>query len=189
MYSVHMFLSGSKQCKCIQNEWEARVLKPETWPWESCGLVILLDWMWLICRSFSVVHLHIIFFVLHSSSLFHNAYQWQVATHALLLLWFQCEENTSLADCSRYLKLPFSKANLPSNNQTLKGTKESFWITSFLCSTKLTQNGKADSGVGILATRLLSSFFFFGCYTCCGFFNWSLLVPRSVSRACVLFAV
>lgn len=55
----------------------------------------------------------------------------------------QCEENASLADCSRYLKLPFSKANLPSNNQSLKGTKESFWITSFLCSTKLTQNGKA----------------------------------------------
>lgn len=54
----------------------------------------------------------------------------------------QCEENTSLADCSRYLKLPFSKPSLPSNNQTLKGTKESFWITSFLCSTKLTQNGK-----------------------------------------------
>lgn len=54
----------------------------------------------------------------------------------------KCEENTSLADCSRYLKMPFSKANLPSNNQTLKGNKETFWITSFLCSTKLTQNGK-----------------------------------------------
>lgn len=52
-----------------------------------------------------------------------------------------------MADCSRYLKMPFSKANLPSNNQTLKGTKESFWITSFLCSTKLTQNGKL-SGSG-----------------------------------------
>uniref|UniRef100_A0A8C6UCJ8 Dedicator of cytokinesis 4b n=1 Tax=Neogobius melanostomus TaxID=47308 RepID=A0A8C6UCJ8_9GOBI len=57
------------------------------------------------------------------------------------LIIHKCEENTSLADCSRYLKLPFSKANLPSNNQTLKGIKESFWITSFLCSTKLTQNG------------------------------------------------
>ncbi|KAM9328557.1 dedicator of cytokinesis protein 4b isoform 4-T4 [Pholidichthys leucotaenia] len=57
------------------------------------------------------------------------------------LIIHKCEENTSLADCSRYLKLPFSKANLPSNNQTLKATKESFWITSFLCSTKLTQNG------------------------------------------------
>ncbi|XP_067438649.1 dedicator of cytokinesis protein 4b isoform X5 [Thunnus thynnus] len=57
------------------------------------------------------------------------------------LIIHKCEENTNLADCSRYLKLPFSKANLPSNNQTLKGTKESFWITSFLCSTKLTQNG------------------------------------------------
>lgn len=69
-----------------------------------------------------------------------------------VLLRSQCEENTSLADCSRYLKQPFSKANLPSNNQTLKGTKESFWITSFLCSTKLTQNGKRESGVDILST-------------------------------------
>uniref|UniRef100_A0A8D0A605 Dedicator of cytokinesis protein 4 n=1 Tax=Sander lucioperca TaxID=283035 RepID=A0A8D0A605_SANLU len=60
-------------------------------------------------------------------------------THELII--HKCEENTSLADCSRYLKQPFTKANLPSNNQTLKGTKESFWITSFLCSTKLTQNG------------------------------------------------
>ncbi|XP_016889524.1 dedicator of cytokinesis protein 4b [Cynoglossus semilaevis] len=60
-------------------------------------------------------------------------------THELII--HKCEENTSLVDCSRYLKLPFSKANLPSNNQTLKGPKESFWITSFLCSTKLTQNG------------------------------------------------
>ncbi|XP_068162607.1 dedicator of cytokinesis protein 4b isoform X4 [Antennarius striatus] len=60
-------------------------------------------------------------------------------THELII--HKCEENASLADCSRYLRLPFSKANLPSNNQTLKGTKESFWITSFLCSTKLTQNG------------------------------------------------
>uniref|UniRef100_A0A4W6G2Z6 Dedicator of cytokinesis 4b n=1 Tax=Lates calcarifer TaxID=8187 RepID=A0A4W6G2Z6_LATCA len=68
-------------------------------------------------------------------------------THELII--HKCEENTSLADCSRYLKLPFSKANLPSNNQTLKGTKESFWITSFLCSTKLTQNGKLYSGMDI----------------------------------------
>nr|XP_057934038.1 dedicator of cytokinesis protein 4b isoform X4 [Doryrhamphus excisus] len=60
-------------------------------------------------------------------------------THELII--HKCEENTNLADCTRYLKLPFSKANIPSNNQTLKGTKESFWITSFLCSTKLTQNG------------------------------------------------
>uniref|UniRef100_A0A3Q3VVY0 Uncharacterized protein n=1 Tax=Mola mola TaxID=94237 RepID=A0A3Q3VVY0_MOLML len=60
-------------------------------------------------------------------------------THELII--HKCEENTNLADCSRYLKMPFSKANLPSNNQTLKGNKETFWITSFLCSTKLTQNG------------------------------------------------
>lgn len=68
-----------------------------------------------------------------------------------------------MADCSRYLKQPFSKANLPSNNQTLKGTKESFWITSFLCSTKLTQNGKLDSGIDILGRRSPGEVLF-GCY-------------------------
>lgn len=84
----------------------------------------------------------------------------------------QCEENTSLAECPRYLKLPFSKANLPSNNQTLKGAKESFWITSFLCSTKLTQNGKhfslGGSGWGgatdLLAVTLVCSRQFHGNY-------------------------
>uniref|UniRef100_A0A8C8HDH2 Dedicator of cytokinesis 4b n=1 Tax=Oncorhynchus tshawytscha TaxID=74940 RepID=A0A8C8HDH2_ONCTS len=60
-------------------------------------------------------------------------------THELII--HKCEENANLQDSSRYLKLPFSKANLPGNNQAVKGTKESFWITSFLCSTKLTQNG------------------------------------------------
>uniref|UniRef100_A0A3Q3H1N4 Dedicator of cytokinesis 4b n=1 Tax=Kryptolebias marmoratus TaxID=37003 RepID=A0A3Q3H1N4_KRYMA len=50
-----------------------------------------------------------------------------------------CQRNTELKRTESLL--PFSKANLPSNNQTLKATKESFWITSFLCSTKLTQNG------------------------------------------------
>ncbi|TRY71348.1 hypothetical protein DNTS_021185 [Danionella cerebrum] len=60
-------------------------------------------------------------------------------THELIV--HKCEENTNLQDCSRYLKLPFSKSILPGNNQTMKGSKESLWITSFLCSTKLTQNG------------------------------------------------
>lgn len=66
----------------------------------------------------------------------------QMSSYKYIFCFVQCEENTNLADCSRYLKLPCSKANLPSNNQTLKSPKESFWITSFLCSTKLTQNGK-----------------------------------------------
>ncbi|XP_010894805.2 dedicator of cytokinesis protein 4b isoform X3 [Esox lucius] len=60
-------------------------------------------------------------------------------THELII--HKCEENANLQDSARYLKLPFSKANLPGNNQAVKGVKESFWITSFLCSTKLTQNG------------------------------------------------
>lgn len=99
--------------------------------------------------------------VLHSSALVQNICQWQlkkVVLYFFCLVSLQCEENTSLADCSRYLKQPFSKPNLPSNNQTLKGTKESFWITSFLCSTKLTQNGKQDSGIDIWVACLLNCF-------------------------------
>lgn len=57
-------------------------------------------------------------------------------------LFSQCEENVSLQDAGRYLKFPFSKGHLLGNNHpSVKTTKESFWITSFLCSTKLTQNG------------------------------------------------
>uniref|UniRef100_A0A663N0P7 Dedicator of cytokinesis protein 4 n=1 Tax=Athene cunicularia TaxID=194338 RepID=A0A663N0P7_ATHCN len=61
-------------------------------------------------------------------------------THELIV--HKCEENTNLQDSGRYLKLPFSKGIfLGNNSQAVKNTKESFWITSFLCSTKLTQNG------------------------------------------------
>uniref|UniRef100_A0A673JR81 Dedicator of cytokinesis protein 4-like n=1 Tax=Sinocyclocheilus rhinocerous TaxID=307959 RepID=A0A673JR81_9TELE len=61
-------------------------------------------------------------------------------THELIV--HKCEETADLQDPSRYLKLPFSKASLqPGNNQTIKNSKESFWIQSSLCSTKLTQNG------------------------------------------------
>ncbi|CAM4734738.1 unnamed protein product [Leuciscus chuanchicus] len=61
-------------------------------------------------------------------------------THELIV--HKCEETADLQDPARYLKLPFSKASLqPANNQTIKNSKESFWIQSSLCSTKLTQNG------------------------------------------------
>ncbi|XP_078232958.1 dedicator of cytokinesis protein 4 isoform X6 [Pogona vitticeps] len=61
-------------------------------------------------------------------------------THELIV--HKCEENISLQDSSRYLKFPFSKGHLLANNHpAIKTTRESFWITSFLCSTKLTQNG------------------------------------------------
>ncbi|KAJ8373733.1 hypothetical protein SKAU_G00043130 [Synaphobranchus kaupii] len=60
-------------------------------------------------------------------------------THELIV--HKCDESANLHDPARYLKLPFSKGNLPGNNQAVKSTKESFWITSYLCSTKLTQNG------------------------------------------------
>ncbi|XP_048355397.1 dedicator of cytokinesis protein 4 isoform X2 [Sphaerodactylus townsendi] len=61
-------------------------------------------------------------------------------THELIV--HKCEENIRLQDASHYLKFPFSKGHLLGNNHpAIKTTKESFWITSFLCSTKLTQNG------------------------------------------------
>ncbi|XP_073508062.1 dedicator of cytokinesis protein 4 isoform X5 [Phyllobates terribilis] len=61
-------------------------------------------------------------------------------THELIV--HKCEENTVFQDSCRYLKLPYLKGNLHgNNNQAVKNTRESFWITSFLCSTKLTQNG------------------------------------------------
>ncbi|XP_036373486.1 dedicator of cytokinesis protein 4-like isoform X3 [Megalops cyprinoides] len=60
-------------------------------------------------------------------------------THELVV--HKCEESANLHDSARYLKLPFSKGSLPGNNQAAKGTKELFCVTSFLCSTKLTQNG------------------------------------------------
>ncbi|XP_056595767.1 dedicator of cytokinesis protein 4 isoform X1 [Triplophysa dalaica] len=61
-------------------------------------------------------------------------------THELIV--HKCEETADLQDPARYLRLPSSKASiLPGNNQTIKNSKESFWIQSSLCSTKLTQNG------------------------------------------------
>ncbi|XP_026880343.2 dedicator of cytokinesis protein 4 isoform X2 [Electrophorus electricus] len=61
-------------------------------------------------------------------------------THELIV--HKCEETANLQESSRYLKLSFSKASLqPGQNQTIKNSKESFWILSQLCSTKLTQNG------------------------------------------------
>ncbi|XP_069759916.1 dedicator of cytokinesis protein 4-like isoform X6 [Narcine bancroftii] len=53
------------------------------------------------------------------------------------LLVHKCEENTNFQDPTRYLKLQYCKGN----NQPVKASKETFWLSSFLCSTKLTQNG------------------------------------------------
>ncbi len=72
-----------------------------------------------------------------------------LCVHDIFGLWTsmspsqQYEETADLQDPARYLKLPFSKASLqPGNNQAIKNSKESFWIQSSLCSTKLTQNGE-----------------------------------------------
>lgn len=77
---------------------------------------------------------------------FDNLEIWSIvfcSTVILTGLFSQCEENANLQDSGRYLKLPFSKGiSLGNNSQAVKTTKESFWITSFLCSTKLTQNGR-----------------------------------------------
>lgn len=100
----------------------------------------------------------------------------------------KCEENTNLADCSRYLKMPFSKANLPSNNQTLKGTKESFWITSFLCSTKLTQNGKL-SGSGILGFGTSSAIWLLSSSNSHRIWNSSTLTRSLVRHLCAAWWV
>ncbi|KAJ8245663.1 hypothetical protein GJAV_G00273130 [Gymnothorax javanicus] len=60
-------------------------------------------------------------------------------THELIV--HKCEDGANLHDPSLYLKLPFSKGNLLGFSQSVKNSKESLWITSYLCSTKLTQNG------------------------------------------------
>lgn len=68
---------------------------------------------------------------------------------SFLSVFEQCEENTNLQDPARYLKFPFSKGLLlGTSSLATKTTKESFWITSFLCSTKLTQNGSVPPSWG-----------------------------------------
>lgn len=60
----------------------------------------------------------------------------------------QCDENTTFSNHALYLGLPCCKddfnscPNIPSSLVFQRSTKETFWISTQLSSTKLTQNGK-----------------------------------------------
>lgn len=64
-----------------------------------------------------------------------------------LVLRPQCDENTTFSNHALYLGLPCCKddfnscPNIPSSLVFQRSTKETFWISTQLSSTKLTQNG------------------------------------------------
>lgn len=63
------------------------------------------------------------------------------------LLILQCDENATFSNQGLYLSLPCCKEdfnscpNLPANLPFQRSPKETFWVSTILCSTKLTQNG------------------------------------------------
>lgn len=63
------------------------------------------------------------------------------------VLWPQCDENTTFSNHALYLGLPCCKEDfnscpsIPSSLIFQRSTKETFWISTQLSSTKLTQNG------------------------------------------------
>lgn len=73
----------------------------------------------------------------------------------LFLLPPQCDDSTSFSNPALYLGLPCSKddvtssSTVPSSSVFQRSTKETFWISTQLASTKLTQNGRTRrSGEG-----------------------------------------
>lgn len=65
----------------------------------------------------------------------------------LVSSWPQCDENTTFSNHALYLGLPCCKEDynscpsIPSSLIFQRSTKETFWISTQLSSTKLTQNG------------------------------------------------
>lgn len=101
--------------------------------------------------------------------------------HQFLLLCLspgpQCDENTTFSNHALYLGLPCCKEdfnscpNIPSSLIFQRSTKETFWISTQLSSTKLTQNGRWLLSVGSVqgpACRLRLNMHLIIQSNCCG---------------------
>ena len=80
--------------------------------------------------------------------------QWQPADRCVCVCVCQCDEDTSFSNQALYLGLACCQEDLsggPSVTSSLpfqRSTKETFWISTQLSSTKLTQNGSGSGRAG-----------------------------------------